>query len=79
MPRKRKPKSIQIGKCYRLFAWYGLGKPSDVVVYVYAIEGEKQRYVRVRAVSADHELGWNCCGYTEFLSKVHSEAPTAMN
>lgn len=77
--RKRKPETIEVGKCYRLFAFYGLGAPSDVVVYVYAIEGNKQRCVRARAVSADHELGWNAMGYTEFLRSVHSEAPTAKN
>lgn len=77
--KARKPKTIEVGKCYRLFAFYGLGDPSDVVVYVYAIEGEKQRQVRVRAVSADHNLGWNTEGYTAFLRRVHSEAPTAKN
>jgi len=75
----RKPKVIEVGKCYRLFAFYGLGDPSDVVVYVYAIEGTKQRRVRVRAVSSDHELGWNVASYSEFLRKVHSEAPTVKN
>ena len=77
--KARKPKAIEVGKCYRLFAFYGLGDPSEVVVYVYAIEGLKQRRVRVRAVSADHELGWNAEGYTSFLRMVHSEVPTAKN
>jgi hypothetical protein len=77
--KRRKPVSIEVGRCYRLNAWYGLGQPSDVVVYVYAIEGNKQRWVRVRAVSADHELGYNAVGYTDFLRSVHSEAPTAKN
>jgi hypothetical protein len=78
MPRTRKPKQIEVGKCYRLSAFYGLGDPSDIIVYVYAIEGERNRHVRVRAVG-EHELGWNCEGYTSFLRRVHSEAPLVIN
>lgn len=76
--KARKPKTIEVGKCYRLFAFYGLGDPSDTVVYVYAIEGMKQRTVRVRA-TGEHELGWSAIGYTDFYRKVHSEVPTAKN
>lgn len=74
----RKPKTIEVGKCYRLSAWYGLGDPSDVILYVYAIEGDRRRIVRCRAVSG-HELGWNAVGYTPLLRAVHSEVPTAIN
>lgn len=77
--KARKPKTIEAGKCYRLFAFYGLGQPSDIVVYVYAIEGVKQRCCRVRAVSADHDLGYNAVGYTDFWRSVHSEVPTINN
>lgn len=75
MARKRKPKSIEVGKCYRL-AWFGL--PSDTIAYVYAIEGRKQRTVRVQTV-AGPELGWTADSYTHFLRSVHSETPTTKN
>jgi hypothetical protein len=74
--RARKPKRIEVGKCYRLFAFYGLGAPSDMIVYVYAIEGEKRRHVRVTAIG-EHELGWNYESYSAFMRKVHSEVPNA--
>jgi len=75
--KARKPKAIEVGKCYRMSAWFGLGHPSDVVVYVYAIEGQRQRTVRVRGVT--QEIGYNAVSYTTFLRDVHSEAPTAKN
>lgn len=76
--KARKPKVIEVGKCYRLNAFYGLGDPSEVVVYVYAIDGVKQRYVRIECV-AGYELGWNMEAYSAFLRRVHSEVPTAKN
>ena len=79
MPRARKPKVIEVGKCYRLNAFYGLGDPSDVIVYVYAIEGKRQRTVRVQSVSLEYDLGWNAEGYTAFLRHVHSEVPNVRN
>jgi len=75
--RRRKPTTIEVGKCYRLSAFYGMGQPSDVIAYVYAIEGTKQRCVRVRGVTV--ELGYNAISYSDFLRKVHSEAPTFKN
>lgn len=77
MGRSRKPRSIEPGKCYRLFAFYGLGQPSDTIAYVYAIEGKKQRWVRVRGVNC--ELGYNADSYTNFLRNVHSEVPNVIN
>lgn len=79
MPRRRrKPKVIEPGKCYRMNAFYGLGDPSDLIVYVYAIEGVRQRFVRVRAVG-EHELGYNAESYSEFKRRVYCEEPTVMN
>jgi len=60
--KPRKPKTIEVGKCYRLLAWYGLGQPSDTIAYVYAIEGAAQRTVRVQTV-AGPDLGWNADSY----------------
>lgn len=73
--KPRKPKSIEAGKCYRLNVF---GEASDFVVYVYAIEGRRQRHVRVQTIDG-HALGWNYASYTEFLRRVHSEAPAAKN
>jgi hypothetical protein len=73
--KARKPKCIEVDKAYRLNAVYGLGAPSDVVVYVTAIEGNKQRIVRVREVT-DYGLGWSADNYSSFLRKVHSEVET---
>jgi hypothetical protein len=75
-----KPKSIEVGKCYRMrrhpsFINY---EPSDSIAYVYAIDGAKQRWVRVEWVS-EHGPGWNAESYSGFLRLVHSEAPTAKN
>ena len=47
-----------------------------MIVYVYAIEGEKQRHVRVTAIG-EHELGWNYESYSAFMRRVHSEVPNA--
>jgi hypothetical protein len=44
-------------------------------VYVRAIDGNKQRLVRVREVS-DYGLGWSADSYSSFLRKVHSEVET---
>lgn len=75
-----KPKTIEAGKCYRLFAWYGLGDPSQIIVYVYAIDGVKQRKVRCQAISPPgHELGWGYASYSEFFRMVHSEARNVMH
>jgi hypothetical protein len=76
--KARKPKVIEVGKCYRLNAFWGLGDPSEMVVYVYAIDGVKQRYVRVEGV-AGYDPGWGMESYSGFLRRVHSEVPTAKN
>lgn len=73
---KRKPAKIEAGKCYRMNRF---GRRSDVVVYVYAIEGAKQRWCMLKAVSPGHALGYNADSYTSFLRRVHSEEPTARN
>lgn len=74
----RKPKTIEVGKCYRINYPYGGGYVSESTVYVHAIEGKKQRCVCLRTV-AGPELGWNAASYSEFMRMVHSEAPTLMN
>ncbi len=82
MARSRKPKTVEVGKCYRLYRFAGcqlqIREPGDVIVYVYAIEGTKRRCVRMRSV-VGYELGYNAAGYGSFLRMVHSEAPTAKN
>ena len=78
----KKPKIIEIGKCYRLYEFAGcqlqIRRPGNVVVYVYDIEGTKRRSVRMKSISKQ-ELGYNSAGYNAFLRMVHSEAPTAKN
>lgn len=80
--RSCKPKIIEAGKCYRLYEFAGSGfatrRAGEMIVYVYAIEGDKQRWVRMRSI-IDYELGYNADSYTSFLRKVHSEAPAAKN
>lgn len=76
----RKPKVVEQGKCYRLrrFPCFGITEPSETVVYVYAIEGEKQRTIKLRVVAGEIDPGFSETSYTDFLRRVHSEAPTVM-
>lgn len=73
--RGRKPKTIEVGKCYRLNVF---GMRSDIIAYVVAINGNKQRMVRVEFVG-DVDLGWRADSYSAFMRRVHSEEPTAKN
>jgi hypothetical protein len=78
----RKPKVIETGKCYRLYRWancgFGSREPGDMIAYVYAIDGNKQRWVRCRS-AGEHDLGYNAVPYSQFIRMVHSEAPEARN
>lgn len=80
MPRScTKPKAIESGKCYRMrrFPSFINYEPSDQIAYVYAIEGAKQRWVRLQWIS-ENNPGWTMSSYSEFLKLVYSEAPTVM-
>lgn len=79
--KPRKPKTIEVGKCYRLrrFACFGVTEPSNMVVYVCAIEGAKQRWVHIRPIDEDNAPGWTVDSYSAFLRGVHSEVPNVVN
>jgi hypothetical protein len=57
---------------------FGVRGPGDMIVYIYAIEGEKRRCVRLTSV-VEHDLGYNAVSYSEFRRMVHSEAPEVRN
>lgn len=78
----KKPKTIEAGRCYRLYRWAGCGfgsrEPGESIAYVYAIEGDRRRCVRLRTVDGP-ELGYNAVPYFEFRRMVHSAADNVKN
>lgn len=73
--RKRKPDKIEAGKCYRM-GFFGLR--TDTILYVVSITGRRQRQVHFEPIG-DADPGYRIDGYTAFLRRVYSEAPTAKN
>jgi len=72
-----KPKSLEIGKAYRLYAPFSREPGEDVAVVTHIDPPKWNRQIRYAVLRSDRgdELGW----YRPFLSRVHSEEPRSVN
>lgn len=71
-----KPKTLEVGRAYRLYAPFSR-QPGDVIAVVSHIDPPKwNRQIRYAVLHDDRgdQLGW----YRPFLTSVHSEEPRAL-
>lgn len=75
---KRKPARLEVGNAYRLYAPFSQ-RPSDQIAVVTAIRQPTKNSRQVEFEVLHGRQMFRLDSYTEFLRKVHSEAPAALN
>lgn len=75
--RPRKPKELVVGRAYRMWSPF-CAQPSEQVAVVTEILQVTKTTRNVRVEWLNPGPGWNMTGYTDFLSRVYSEAPQAV-
>lgn len=81
--KPRKPKELVVGRAYRMWAPFCAG-PSDLIAIVTEIiqTTKTTRNVRIEwhrdGPDWSADPGWKIDGYGNFLARVHSEAPFAI-
>lgn len=74
---RRKPKELVVGRAYRMWSPF-CAQASDQIAVVTAIEQATKTTRNVRVEWLNEGPGWKLDTYSHFLSRVHSEAPQAV-